>query len=112
MGDVVVSLGDGEARPASGDQALPGRALAHDLLAHLSSASVGAAMRLRGAGIDVEIYPEPAKMAKQVLSGYADQLGIPFAVILGPEEAAQGRVALRWPPAIRSCSRSRRPPRG
>ncbi len=93
MGDVVVSLVMQKYGQLPAIKPAPARALVTIFSPDLSSASVRAAMRLRGAGIDVEIYPEPAKMAKQVR--YADQLGIPFAVILGPEEAAQGRVALK-----------------
>ncbi len=48
---------------------------------------------LRQAGLKAELYPEPAKLNKQLK--YADQNGIPFAVIVGPDEAAAGQVALR-----------------
>jgi len=55
--------------------------------------SIRLAMRLRASGIDTEVYPEPAKMAKQVR--YADQIGIPYAIVLGPDEKAGGVVALK-----------------
>lgn len=48
---------------------------------------------LRQAGLNVELYPEPAKLNKQLK--YADKNAIPFAVIAGPDEAAAGSVALR-----------------
>ncbi len=93
MGDVVVSLVLQKYGRLPVLRPAPARALVTIFSPELSLDAVRAAMRLRAAGVDVEIYPEPAKMAKQVR--YADQLGIPFAVILGPDEAAQGRVALK-----------------
>ena len=51
----------------------PARALVTIFSPELALDAVRAAMRLRAAGIDVELYPEPAKMAKQFR--YADQLG-------------------------------------
>jgi histidyl-tRNA synthetase len=51
------------------------------------------ASELRQAGLRVELYPEPAKLNKQLK--YADQHHIPFAAIIGPDEAAAGTVALR-----------------
>lgn len=93
MGDVVVSLvlqkygRLPELRPA------PARALVTVFSPELFLDSARTAMRLRNAGIDAELYPEPAKMAKQIR--YADQLKIPFAVILGPEEMKQGLFGLK-----------------
>lgn len=44
--------------------------------------------------IPVEIYLDPAvKLEKQLK--YADQKGIPFAIIIGPEEAAKGLVTIK-----------------
>jgi histidyl-tRNA synthetase len=48
---------------------------------------------LRREGISAEMYPDAAKMKKQL--GYADALKIPFAVIIGEEEAAAGKVTIK-----------------
>ncbi|MBO7502380.1 MAG: histidine--tRNA ligase [Paludibacteraceae bacterium] len=51
------------------------------------------ATALRQAGINTEVYPEPAKMKKQM--GYADSNRIPFVAIVGGEEMAQKKVMLK-----------------
>jgi histidyl-tRNA synthetase len=59
----------------------------------LTPAARQLAGELRQAGLKTELYPEPTKLNKQLK--YADQNGIPFAVIVGPDEAAAGQVTLR-----------------
>ena len=51
------------------------------------------AKQLRTAVIAVEVYPEPAKMKKQM--GYADAKQIPFVAIVGGDEMAQNKVMLK-----------------
>ncbi len=51
------------------------------------------AKTLRAAGVRVEVYPEPAKMKKQI--GYADAKKIPFVAIVGGDEMAAGKVMLK-----------------
>ncbi len=51
------------------------------------------AKTLRDAGVRVEVYPEPAKMKKQM--GYADAKKIPFVAIVGGDEMAAGKVMLK-----------------
>lgn len=51
------------------------------------------AAALRKQGINVEIYPEPAKLKKQL--GYADSKQIPFVAIVGETERAAGKVMLK-----------------
>lgn len=51
------------------------------------------AAELRAAGLNAEWYPEPAKLDKQLK--YADATGVRFAVIVGPDEVAQGLVTLK-----------------
>ena len=51
------------------------------------------AKALRKAGIAVEVYPEPAKMKKQM--GYADARRIPYVAIVGGDEMAQSKVMLK-----------------
>lgn len=48
---------------------------------------------LRAAGINAEIYPEAAKMKKQM--GYADKKGIPFVALVGETEMQEGVVSLK-----------------
>ena len=49
---------------------------------------------LRSAEVNAEIYPDPAaKLEKQIK--YADRKGIPFVVILGPDEIKENKVAIK-----------------
>ncbi|MEX0987218.1 MAG: histidine--tRNA ligase [Bacteroidales bacterium] len=49
--------------------------------------------KLRNSGITVEIYPERAKMKKQM--NFADQSGIPYVALIGEEEIRAGKVTLK-----------------
>jgi len=49
--------------------------------------------KLRQAGISAELYPEDSKMKKQL--SYADKKGIPFTLMIGPEEAVSGKFSLK-----------------
>ena len=49
--------------------------------------SVSVAARLRASGVGCELYPQVAKLKKQL--GYAERVGKRFAVIVGPDEAAK-----------------------
>lgn len=49
--------------------------------------------QLRAAGINTEIYPEAAKMKKQM--AYADKKGIPFVALVGEKEMQEGIVSLK-----------------
>ncbi len=51
------------------------------------------ATQLRQAGIRAEIYPDPAKMKKQM--SYANTLGIPFVALIGENEMESGLVSLK-----------------
>ena len=51
------------------------------------------AKELRARGIAVEVFPESAKMKKQM--GYADTKKIPFVAIVGGDEMAQNKVMLK-----------------
>ena len=55
--------------------------------------AVALATTLREGGVTAQLYHEPKKF-KQKLS-YADRLGIPFVALLGEDELAQGKVALK-----------------
>jgi len=49
--------------------------------------------QLRSNGINTEIYPEPAKMKKQM--SYADNKRIPYVAIVGETEMNEGKVMLK-----------------
>ncbi len=49
--------------------------------------------RLRESGINAEIFPEPAKMKKQM--GYADARKIPFVALAGSNEIAGNQITLK-----------------
>ena len=49
--------------------------------------------KLRAGKVNAEIYPEPAKMKKQLT--WADRKQVAFVVMVGEEEIAQGKVTLK-----------------
>jgi len=51
------------------------------------------ARALRAQGIETEIYPERRKLAQQF--AYAERKGVPFALILGKDEAERGVVQMK-----------------
>ena len=55
--------------------------------------SLKTASQLRQRDINVEVYPEPAKMKKQM--NYANQRGIPYVAIVGEEEVRQGLLTIK-----------------
>jgi histidyl-tRNA synthetase len=55
--------------------------------------SLALAAELRTAGLNVLTYPEPAKLPKQFK--FADKMKVKAAVTVGPDEAAQGKVAVK-----------------
>ena len=56
-------------------------------------ASLALATRLRRAGLKVVVYPEAIKLGKQFK--YADRIGARFTLVLGPDEAEKGQVAVK-----------------
>lgn len=55
--------------------------------------SVKTARFLRDQGINTELFTQPVKLDKQLK--YADKKGIPYVVILGPEEAENGTATVK-----------------
>ena len=49
--------------------------------------------KLHGAGISAELYPEPAKLKKQMK--YGNQKQIPYVILVGEEEMKSGTVTLK-----------------
>lgn len=94
MGDVVISLILQEygCIPAN-IYAHPAKVLvttfSNDTLSH----SLKLAHHLREKGVNVITYPEPVNLNKQLK--YADRVKIPYAIILGPDEIAINRFALK-----------------
>ena len=55
--------------------------------------SMQVATQLRQAGIAAEVYPDSAKMKKQM--SYANTLGVPYVVLIGESELQSGLVSLK-----------------
>ena len=49
--------------------------------------------KLRAAGIACDLYPEPAKIKKQM--DYANKRGVPYVVLIGETEMASGKLTLK-----------------
>lgn len=58
-----------------------------------AGAAISLAEQLRGYGVKVQIYGEQKKF-KQKMS-YADKLGVPYAILLGEDEIAQGKCSVK-----------------
>ena len=58
-----------------------------------ATASLKVIKQLRGAGISCELYPDAAKLKKQM--NYANTAGIPFVALIGESEAAAGTLTLK-----------------
>ena len=58
-----------------------------------SAAALKMLMKMRAAGIPGEIFPDIAKMQKQMK--YADAMAIPFVAIVGESEMQQGKLNLK-----------------
>ncbi len=61
--------------------------------ASLADASLQMANTLRAGGLRTEMYFDPDSLGTQLR--YAGKKGIPFAVILGPDELAANQVTIR-----------------
>ena len=58
-----------------------------------ATASLKHIMALRRAGISAELYPDSAKMKKQM--NYSNDRKIPFVAIVGADEVNNGTIALK-----------------
>jgi len=77
--------------PPADAQALKVLLIAFDDATHRYA--FGIAGRLRSAGINAELYPEPAKLKKQMK--YANERRVPFTLLIGSEEMQSGRLSLK-----------------
>lgn len=93
MGDVVIGIVLQEAGLVPEFIPSPASVLVTMFDESLRLQSVALATELRRAGLNVMIYPEPAKLPKQFK--YADKMKVKVAVTIGPDEAAQGRLAVK-----------------
>ena len=59
----------------------------------LFSESLRLASELRAGGLNVVCYPGPAKLPKQFK--YADRMGMRLVTVIGPDEAAAGKVTIK-----------------
>jgi histidyl-tRNA synthetase len=93
MGDVIIELllGDANKRPELPTS--PSQALVTLFNEDLYGETVGLAARLRRAGINTEQMLEPMRLGKQFR--YADRKGIPYVVILGPDEVKAGQIVVK-----------------
>jgi histidyl-tRNA synthetase len=93
MGDVVIGLVAQKYGKLPPLRTAPSEVLVTTFDAAGQPDALRLAAELRAAGLKAEWYPEAVKLDRQLK--YANALGIPFALIVGPDEAAQGIVTLR-----------------
>ena len=93
MGDVVIQLVLEKFGCLPSLRAAPAQVLVTTFGQGEVGASLDLGRRLREVGLLVEWYPTPDRLPKQLK--YADQAGIRFAVICGPDESARGSVSLK-----------------
>ena len=93
MGDVVIGIILQEAGLVPEFQPSPAQVLVtvFDERLLLESYKLGAV--LRNAGLEVMVFPEPAKLQKQFK--YADKMKMKVAVTIGPDEVEKGLVAVK-----------------
>ena len=93
MGDVVIELllSDANKRPELPTS--PSQVLVTLFNEDLREQTLGLAARLRQAGINAEQILEPIRLGKQFR--YADRKGIPYVVILGPDELESGQIVVK-----------------
>lgn len=93
MGDVVIGIVLQENGLVPEFHPSPASVLATVFDDSLRLQSIALAAELRRAGLNVSVYPEPAKLPKQFK--YADKMKMKVAVTIGPDEAAQNQVAVK-----------------
>jgi histidyl-tRNA synthetase len=93
MGDLVISLVLKKYGKEPTLRIVPAEVLVTTFSAQEMPTSMKVAQSLRKEGIAAEWYPSAERLPKQLK--YADALGIPLAVILGPDEIRQGRATVK-----------------
>jgi histidyl-tRNA synthetase len=94
MGDLVISLVLKKFNALPPERgASPAKILVTVFDQESMAASFALAAKLRQAGLNVACYPEQGKLSKQFK--YGDRMGMTAAVVLGPDERAQGQVTVK-----------------
>lgn len=93
MGDVVIGLVLEQYGLKPKLKPSPTLALITVFSPDLMGNSARLAARLRVFGINTELYPEAVKLDRQLK--YANVNGIPFVIIVGPDEAAAGKATVK-----------------
>ena len=93
MGDVVIGIILQEAGLVPEFQPSPAQVLVTVFDEKLLPQSFALATELRNAGVNVMVYPEPAKLPKQFK--FADRMKMKVALVLGPDEAEKGLVVVK-----------------
>jgi len=94
MGDVVITELLTRLSKLPVLESSPTKVLTTIFSTNLFDESVEITKKLRGSGINTEIYPDnKAKLDKQLK--YADKKGIPYVVIIGPEEIKENKIVLK-----------------
>lgn len=93
MGDVMIKVVLEKSGLLPTLDAQPAKVVVTVFDAAMMETSAALAARLRSAGVKVLLYPEPAKLPKQMK--YADRVGAHAVIICGPDERAQGVVTVK-----------------
>jgi histidyl-tRNA synthetase len=93
MGDLIVGLVLKKFGKEPALRVVPADVLVTTFSLQERDAAIKIAQSLREAGIAVEWYPAADRLPKQLK--YADTLGIPMAVISGPDELREGKATLK-----------------
>jgi histidyl-tRNA synthetase len=93
MGDVVIGIILQEAGLVPEFQPSPAPVLVTVFDEKLWMRSFALAAELRKNGLNVMVYPEPAKLPKQFK--FADRMKMKVALVLGPDEAEKGLVVVK-----------------
>jgi histidyl-tRNA synthetase len=93
MGDMVIGILLQEAGLIPEFSPSPAQVLVTVFDESMLMKSYAVAAQLRNAGLNVMVFPEPAKLQKQFK--FADKMKIRIAVTVGPDEAAKGQVAVK-----------------
>ncbi len=93
MGDVVIGIILQEAGLLPEFEATPASVLVTVFDESLLLKSYALASELRKSGLNVMIFPEPAKLSKQFK--FADKMKMKAALVLGPDEVEKGQVTVK-----------------
>jgi histidyl-tRNA synthetase len=93
MGDVVVGIILQEAGLIPEFQPSPAQVMVTVFDEKLLTKSYSLAAELRSAGLNVMVYPEPAKLPKQFK--FADRMKMKVALVIGPDEVEKGLVVVK-----------------